>query len=283
MRSVLVTGSSSGIGRACALELAEAGNRVFAGVRSVQDASALRAESVPGLEPVELDVSEPASIDRAVGEVAAKSGDGGLFALVNNAGISASGPVEFLGPDELRAVLDVNLIGPMLLIQRCLPMLRRSQGCVVNIGSGEAFLATPSNSAYCMSKHALEALTDSLRMEVAPMGVRVVLVEPGGTETRIIEKVATRFGELRESLPPEALSLYGQSMEARLSMPEKGNLQPPERVAKVVRRAIEARRPRARYFAGADVRGALLLGRFVPVRLRDACLRWIFGFPAPRP
>lgn len=283
MRSVLVTGSSSGIGRACALELASAGYGVFAGVRSERDASALRAEPVPRLEPIELDVADPASIDRAMEHIAAEAGDGGLFALVNNAGISASGPVELLDPGELRQVLDVNLIGPMLLIQRCLPMLRRSRGRIVNIGSGEAFLATPSNSAYCMSKHALEALTDSLRMEVAPMGVRVVLVEPGGTETRILEKVEGRFRELRRSLPPEALSLYGPSMEARLAMPQKGRLQPPERVARAVRRALDARRPRARYFAGADVRGALLLGRFAPARVRDGILRRIFGFPHPGP
>ncbi len=191
--------------------------------------------------------------------------------------------VEFLEVDEIREVLDVNLLGPVRLVQAFLPMLRESEGRIINIGSGEAFLATPANSAYCMSKYALEAFSESLRMELAPMGIHVILVEPGGTKTRIMEKVALRFQTLGESLPSTAQTLYGKSMEARRRMPERGRLQAPEKVAGVVRRALDAPKPRARYFVGADVRGAFMLGRLVPSNARDAVLRILFGFPGRRP
>lgn len=279
MGAVLVTGCSSGIGRACALELARAGYRTFAGVRSEADGASLRSASLPGLVPVELDVRNAGSIRRVVDRLAREAGGEGLAGLVNNAGVSASGPLEYLEIAEIQQVLDVNLLGPVRLVQACLPLLRESRGRIVNIGSGEGFLSTPINSAYCMSKHALEALSESLRMELAPMGIRVILVEPGGTQTRILEKVAARFQALGESLPAGAERLYGKAMEARRRMPERGRLQTPEAVARGVRRALADRRPRARYFVGADVRGAFLLGRLAPASARDAILRWLFGFP----
>ncbi len=281
MRGVVVTGCSSGIGRACALELARAGYKTFAGVRNDDDASSLRSNDQPGLIPVRLDVRDAESIEEAVGSISSALGDSALFGLVNNAGVSAWGPLEFLELSEIQAVLDVNLLGPVRMVQALLPKLRQSSGRIINIGSGEAFLATAINSAYCMSKHALEAFSDSLRMELAPLGVRVVLVEPGGTKTRIFEKEMERLENLRASISPVALDLYGESLDARARMPERGrsHLLRPEAVARAVRAALDARRPRARYFVGADVRGAFLLGRLVPAVARDQVLRMLFGFP----
>ena len=132
-----------------------------------------------------------------------------------------------------------------------------------------------------MSKFALEAFNDSLRMEVAPSGVQVIVVEPGGTETRILEKVSARFQDVRGSLPENGRDLYLDSIDARARMPEGAKLLPPEAVARVVRRALSAGSPKARYFAGLDVRGAFLLGRFVPAAVRDRVLRLLFGFPTP--
>ncbi len=279
MGAVLVTGCSSGIGRACAIALAQAGYKTFAGVRSEEDGRSLRSNSLPGLVPVQLDVRAPGSIQQVFDRLAREAHDTSFFGLVNNAGVSASGPVEFLDVAEIQEVLNVNLLGPVRLVQAFLPMLRESAGRIINICSGEAFLSTPINSAYCMSKYALEALSESLRMELAPMGIRVILVEPGGTKTRIMEKVAARFRDLGESLPSTAQKLYGKSMEARRRMPERGHLQPPEAVARVVRRALGDSRPKARYFVGADVRGAFMLGRLLPSSARDAILRILFGFP----
>jgi NAD(P)-dependent dehydrogenase (short-subunit alcohol dehydrogenase family) len=279
MGAVLVTGCSSGIGRACAIELAQAGFKTFAGVRTEGDGLSLRSKSVPGLVPVQLDVRDSGSIEQVVSRLTREVDDTGFFGLVNNAGVSASGPVEFLDIAEIQEVLNVNLLGPVRLVQAFLPMLRQSAGRIINIGSGEAFLSTPINSAYCMSKHALEALSESLRMELAPTGIRVILVEPGGTRTRIMEKAAARFETLGESLPSTARRLYGKSMEARRRMPERGHLQAPEAVARVVRRALADWRPKTRYFVGADVRGAFMLGRLFPSSARDAILRVLFGFP----
>ncbi len=279
MNAVLVTGCSSGIGRACAIELARAGYKTFAGVRSEADGSWLRSSSVPGVVPVQLDVRDPGAIEEVVNRLSREVDETSFFGLVNNAGVSAPGPVEFLDVAEIQDVLNVNLLGPVRLVQAFLPMLRKSAGRIINIGSGEAFLSTPINSAYCMSKYALEALSESLRMELAPMGIRVILVEPGGTKTHIMEKVAARFQTLGETLPSTARKLYGKSLEARRRMPERGRLQPPEAVARVVRRALGDSRPKARYFVGADVRGAFLLGRLVPSSARDAILRGLFGFP----
>lgn len=281
MEAVLVSGCSSGIGRACAIELARAGYRTFAGVRSEADSESLRAEPVPGLVPVRLDVRDAASIRGVAERIAGEAGGARLVGLVNNAGISASGPVELLELADVREVLEVNLLGVVRMVQAFLPALRESRGRIVNIGSGEGFLSTPSNAAYCMSKHALEALSDSLRMELAPMGVSVVLVEPGGTRTRIMDKVEGRFRSLADSLPDTARELYAGSMEARRRMPERGRLQPPEAVARAVRRALRDPRPRARYFVGADVRGAFVLGRLLPSSARDGILRALFGFPRP--
>jgi NAD(P)-dependent dehydrogenase (short-subunit alcohol dehydrogenase family) len=280
--AVVITGCSSGIGRACALDLSRAGYRVFAGVRTEQDASSLLAEASTALVPLQLDVRDEDSIAAAARRVAEETGEAGLFALVNNAGVSASGPLEFLEVAELRNVLEVNLLGALRTVKSLLPQLRRGGGRIVNVGSGEAALATPANGAYCMSKFALEALTDTLRMEVAPAGVQVIAVEPGGTQTRILEKVSARFQEVRSSLPADGRDLYLDSIDARARMPEGAKLLAPESVARVIRRALEARRPKARYFAGLDVRGAFLLGRFVPAPARDGLLRLLFGFPGRR-
>lgn len=279
--AVVVTGSSSGIGRACVLDLVGAGYKVFAGVRSEQDASSLLAEAGPGLRPLQLDVRDEASIEAAVRTVAAETGEAGLSGLVNNAGISASAPLGILDIADLRDVLEVNLLGPFRMVQGFLPLLRSARGRIVNIGSGEAALATPANGAYCMSKFALEAFNDSLRMELAPSGVRVIVVEPGGTQTRILEKVSARFQEVRSSLPAADRDLYLDSIDARDRMPEGASLLPPEAVARVVRKALTSGSPKARYFAGLDVRGAFLLGRFVPAAVRDRVLRLLFGFPKP--
>ena len=247
-RTALVTGASSGIGEACARRLAGAGWRVLAGVR--------RAGSAPlGTEEVLLDVTEPVAVevDR-------------LDGLVNNAGIAVAGPLEFLPLDELRRQLEVNVVGQLRVTQAVLPALRRARGRVVNVGSISGRSALPFLGAYAMSKFALEALTDSLRVELEPWGIRVVVVEPGTIRTPI-------WTRERPDPPPEAAPLYGERIEAfrRAAVSRGAQGAPPDAVAAVVEHALTAERPRARYLVGRDARLRAGLER-LPVRLRDRLL-----------
>ncbi len=174
-RSVVVTGASSGIGRACALDLAKNGFRVFAGVRKSKDAAELRAEGGDALVPVEIDVTKKATIDAARDRVGAAVVPGGLDGLVNNAGIGNTAPVEFVSEEDLRHHFDVNVFGPITVTQAFLPLIHRAVGRIVNIGSVGSHVTMPFGGALCASKSALQSLTDALGLELRPFGIHVCL------------------------------------------------------------------------------------------------------------
>jgi NAD(P)-dependent dehydrogenase (short-subunit alcohol dehydrogenase family) len=225
-----------------------------------------------GAIPFRLDLSNPTSIEHAVDEI--RSHGHPLDGLVNNAGMSRAGAVEDLSLDAVREVLEVNLFGPLQLTRLLLPELRATQGRIAIVGSGEGFLATPLNSAYCMAKHALEALSASLRLELRASGVTVSVVSPGQTETKMLEQARAEFidREARTSAP------YRPLIAPRRSMAERRGA-PPEHVADAVVKALTSRRPRARYFVGPDSRGAFLLGRIAPEAIRRVIVRYLLGFP----
>ena len=260
MPAALVTGASSGIGKACALRLAAAGWRVLAGVRRPGDAP-------PGAEEVLLDVTDAEQVRAA----AARSHE--LHGLVNNAGVAIAGALEFLPLDELRRQLDVNLVGQVAVTQAFLPHLRRTGGRIIFVGSIAGKSALPFLSAYAASKHALEAVADSLRLEVAPWGIRVAIVEPGTIATPIWRKGAQTADEIAERLPPEAAELYGSATAAfRRAAAAAGNRgESAERVAEAVEHALTASRPKARYVVGRDARRRARVER-LPTRARDALL-----------
>ena len=183
---VVVTGASTGIGAAIARHLAERGFRVFGTVRRAEDEVALARD---GVTPVRMDVTDTASIMRARGEVERALGITPLIALVNNAGIPAAGPLELFPLDELRRVLEVNLIGVVAVTQAFLPLLKVSRGRIVNISSVAGRGALPFLGPYAASKFGLEAISDSLRRELSPFGVRVIVIEPGSFKTAIWRKV----------------------------------------------------------------------------------------------
>jgi NAD(P)-dependent dehydrogenase (short-subunit alcohol dehydrogenase family) len=179
--AVVITGTSTGIGRATAVRLAGMGFRVFAGVRKPADADELA--QTPGITPLIIDVTDPAIVSAAAETVASQTGSAGLRGLVNNAGITVPGPLEFLPLDDLRRQLEVNVIGPIAVTQAFLPLLRRGRGRIINIGSIGGKMSMPFLGAYHVSKFGMEALSDSLRQELRPWGIRVSLVEPGGVST----------------------------------------------------------------------------------------------------
>lgn len=263
---VLVTGASSGIGEATALRLARAGWRVLAGVRSDADAERLRAAGVERVEPLMIDITDPATIAAA----AQGLGDEPLHGLVNNAGTALAMPLEFLPLDQLRRQLEVNLVGHVAVTQAFLPSLRSARGRIVNVGSIAGRSALPFLGAYAASKHALEAVTDALRVELRPFGIAVSVIEPGTIATPIWRKGGERFQKLAAGMPEELGELYGKRMDAfRNAAAVAGRrAEPADEVAIVIERALTTERPRARYVVGRDARRRALVER-LPARLRD--------------
>lgn len=270
-RTVLITGASTGIGRATALHLDRLGWTVYAGVRKETDAESLRAASAGRLIPVRLDVTDAPSIAAAAETIGGGDGGAGLRGLVNNAGIAVAAPVEFLPLDQLRRQLEVNLVGQVAVTQAVLPLLRAGRGRVVNMSSIGGRLASPMMAPYNASKFALEALTDVLRLELRPWGIDVVAIEPGAIATPIWEKSVAAADHMLPSLPVAAQELYGPAIEAarRWAARQAAAGIPPEAVARAVARALTARRPRTRYAVGRDAQVGVLLARLLPDRLRD--------------
>lgn len=256
-RTALVTGASSGIGEACALRLARNGWRVLAGVRRAGDAP-------DGTEEVLLDVADGKQI-RAVAESLDE-----LHGLVNNAGIAIASPLEALPLDELRRQLDVNVLGQVAVTQALLPRLRRARGRVVFVGSIAGLSALPFLGAYAASKHALEAIADSLRVELGPWGIEVSVVEPGTISTQIWTTAGRTAAAIRERVPAETLALYRERVEAfgRAAAAAGRRAEAAEKVAEAVEHALTADRPKTRYLVGRDARLRAGIER-LPDRLRD--------------
>jgi NAD(P)-dependent dehydrogenase (short-subunit alcohol dehydrogenase family) len=270
-RTVLITGASRGIGRACARELRRLGFDVMAGVRNESDGLALARELGPGVVPVTLDVTRRDQVARAADAVRARVGERGLYGLVNNAGIVVAGPLEFLPPDALREQFDVNFFGLVDLTQALFPDLRRAGGRIVNVSSLNGRLVTPFSGAYCASKFALEAVSDAWRRELRG-AVGVVVVQPGPFRTDIWGTSRDLAVRLAQGYPDGARRYYGGVLArlAEVRAPERAG--DPAAVARVVGRALTARRPRPRYPVGNRARLAILLAAIVPTRLLDALL-----------
>jgi NAD(P)-dependent dehydrogenase (short-subunit alcohol dehydrogenase family) len=280
-RAFVVTGASTGIGRATALRLARAGHEVFAGVRKDADVRSLRAEGLEGLRPLRLEVTDAGSIRAAGEEVAAATKERGLAGLVSNAGITTGGPIEYLDLGQLRRVLEVNTIGPVAVTQAFLPQLRTGRGRIVFVTSIGGIFALPIIGPYAASKHALEAIGDSLRVELRPWGIGVSIVEPGAVATEIFAKSRTLADEIIAGIGPEARQRYevaARAVVARFNGFERQAL-PADRVARTIEHALLSPRPRARYLVGADARLLAFLSRIVPTRWRDALVVRTFGLP----
>jgi NAD(P)-dependent dehydrogenase (short-subunit alcohol dehydrogenase family) len=280
----LITGASTGIGRATALRLGRAGWTVFAGVRDSTAGEQLAAE--PGADgrviPLSLDVTDPGQVADAaarVQELASENGgsSAGLDALVNNAGIGLGGPLELITPEDLRRQFEVNVLAQVAITQSMLPALRRAHGRIVFLSSIGGRVATPFLAPYAASKHAVEAIADGLRIELASSHVQVALIEPGSVATPIWDK--GRAEAESTTIPPELQAEYGHvpaAMEKVLEQTAKRGI-PPEQVAETIEGALNARRMRARYLVGRDAKMMLVLRRVLPDRTFDRVLRRALG------
>ena len=275
--AVVVTGASTGIGAASAAVLAHAGFVVFAGVRN--DADAARTGTLhENVRPVRLDVTRRDEI-HAAAEAVSASGHS-LRAVVSNAGIAIGGPLEFLPVDELRRIFEINVFGAAELAQAFLPQLRAARGRLVFVGSISGRLAVPFIAPYSMSKFALRALADALRVELAPAGIAVSLLEPSAVKTPIWSKGRDSRATLLALLPPQATERYGAQLMAmfeQIEREERGAM-PVEAVARAVSHAVTASKPRARYLLGTGARAGSVVA-LLPTGLRDRALRASMRLP----
>ena len=282
--AVAVTGASTGIGRATAFHLDKLGFCVYAGVRTESDREDLIRSSSNRLIPFHLDVTDPVSIKMAADTIAAKVGDAGLQGLVNNAGICIAGALEFLPIAELRRQFEVNVMGSLAVTQDFLPLIRQGRGRIINMGSVGGRLAIPFMGAYCASKTALEVITDSLRIELQPWKIELSLIEPGIVSTPMFDKVKREGDILLRSVPELMRRFYDPSIEAfrEATAAQFKSASPPDVVARVVGRALTARRPRTRYVVGKNGRVEALIAGFLPYHLRDAVIAWALGLSKRR-
>ncbi|MBW2649022.1 MAG: SDR family NAD(P)-dependent oxidoreductase [Deltaproteobacteria bacterium] len=272
--AVVITGASTGIGKVCALYLDRLGFRIFAGVRRDEDGNVLRGEASDRLTPVFIDITDSASIDSALKFVSGEVGGAGLAGLVNNAGISVGGLLEFQPIAEIRKQLEVNVIGHIAVTQAFLPLLRKDHGRIVNMGSIAGRMPQPYLGPYSASKAALEAIMDSLRMELRPSKIPVSIIESGVVYTPMWEKARIRAHVIVENFPQEVFDLYGSDISAVTKVLEnKEKIQKAavsaDVVAKAVAHALTAKKPKTRYVIGWDAKFGVFLSRFLPDRLLD--------------
>jgi NAD(P)-dependent dehydrogenase (short-subunit alcohol dehydrogenase family) len=274
MSTVLVTGAARGIGKAISSHLAEAGWEVFAGVRSEQDAAALSRGG--RATPVMLDVTNEEHIAALCGALPSR-----VDAVVNNAGIAVSGPIETVTPTELRRQLEVNVVGPIAVTQALLPRLRESRGRIVFISSVNGRISAPMLGAYCASKFALEAAADALRMELRPWEIAVSVVEPAQTDTDLWRRADTTVDEMEAAMPSEQRVLYAKHIAGmRKSIPLAQRLAAgPEKVAAVVAEALTSSRPRARYPVGFGPALQMAFVSNMPSAFRDPIISKVFRQP----
>lgn len=267
-RAVLITGASSGIGLACATQLASLGLTVFAGVRSDDDRRRLGA--LAGVVPVRLDVTSAEEIRAAHAVVAGALPPAGLVGLVNNAGLMVTGPLECVDPVELRRQLDVTVVAAVAVTQAFLPLLKEAGGRIVNIGSTSGRVPSAFAGPYCAAKFGLDAITSVWREELRAVGVGVHIVDPGVVATPLWRKASAAERALGEALTEPQRRDYGPRLALRRELLERLGRQgsAAEAVSEAVAHALLAARPKDRYTVGWDAKLRVAVARAIPQRLR---------------
>jgi len=284
---ILVTGTSTGLGRAATFTLAESGYRVLAAVRKQEDIDSLLAEAktrrvAESVEPIILDVTDAGQIAAAVEIVRAKIAAGGrLHALVNNAGAQWAGPIETMTLTAWRSQFEVLFFGPIALTQQLLPHLRASRGRVINVTSIGGIMPGPMIAAYQAAKAALEAVSDSMRIEFSPFGVQVCAIAPGSISTPMLNRSPDQLGGLAAALPKDLQPVYGDAIRAfaKTVASAHGFATSPAKASRTILRAVRAPRPRSRYLIGTDAKLSAFLKRNLPDRWMDAIIFRLFGLP----
>lgn len=279
-KNLLISGCSTGIGRACALHFSNKGYHVFAGVRKESDAASLKeADSSGNLEPVMLDVTNEFQMGEFRAKLDQRIGDTGLAGLINNAGVDGAGPLEFVDPNLVRSVFDVNLMGPLLLTQAFLPLIRTGHGRIITVGSLSGKISTIFNGPYCISKFGVEAFSDTLRAELAPHGIHVSLIEPGFIETPMVQGFEAQIDARLEALGEKGREYYGEKLQKFASsfMQMATRALPPQAVTNVIEHALEASRPKTRYVVTIEAKFYNFLKWLLPDKAVDFIATRVIG------
>ncbi|MEI2696028.1 MAG: SDR family oxidoreductase [Saprospiraceae bacterium] len=268
MKAVLITGTSSGIGKSIALHIDMLGYKVYAGVRKHTDGEELKKQSTSNLRPVIIDVADEKSIISAKELIELEIQNYSSFALVNNAGVAIGSPVETKPNSLLRFEMEVNYFGVIAVIQKFLPVLRQKQGKIINISSISGRSSMPFNGTYCASKFALEAITDALRLELKPWNISVSNILPGDIKTEIWEKAITDIDKRAAEWKPEAIKLYGPTIEFMKDTIRKVKGSNPDIISKAVEKLLISGNPKTRVYIGENVWFYYFLEK-LPTKLRD--------------
>lgn len=278
-KNIVITGASTGIGKACALYLDKRGFRIFAGVRKKDDGESLEKEASNYLIPFFLDITDKNAIDTAVKKIDKIVGEDGLDGLINNAGIATSGPSAFLPTEYLRRILEVNVVGQISVLQAFLPMLIKGRGRLINMSSVSGRVVYPMMGHYAASKFALEAITDALRLELIPWGIKVSIIEPGPISTPIWDKGLQMRDELENFIPHWAKANYEKVTQKILNHARNSqeNAPPATIVAQAVLHAMTSKRPKVRYPVGHWVWLYTSFFRLTPDVVKDYLFAWWTG------
>lgn len=279
-RSVVITGASSGIGRASVELMSQSGWQVFATVRKSADQDKLRNVNII---PILMDVEDPATISAAAQEIESQLGGHGLDGLVNCAGIGVARPVEYASLDDVRQIFEINVFGQIAVTQALSRLLRQNRGRIVNVTSIGVNIAIPFGGLLNSSKSAFAMLSDSLRLELRPFGVRVIAIEPGAISTPAVEKTLGDIEKVIKNMPAEAQAQYGEMLRnfGRQAYAREKSGSPPEVVARAVLHALTSTRPRIRYRVGKHAKLLATLPKLLPESLLDLLRAEMFGLKAP--
>lgn len=274
-KTILISGASSGIGRATALRLARDGYKVLAGVRTQDAANELLATVPQNLEPVFLDITDEASLDTFFLSYAPMFEESGLYGVVNNAGTVQAGAFEFTPVTIWKQQFDVNFFGHVSVTHRAVPYVRRARGRVIFISTLGGQVGYPMAGPYCASKFALEGAADSLRRELHPFGAKVSVVEPGGTATRMLDALVAAADEAVARVTGDGADTYRRvgSGFSTAAKQFQGMATDPEKVVDAICHALFSQRPKIRYRVGPDAKLLLSLKAVVPDRVMDFILR----------
>lgn len=277
--SVLITGASTGIGLAVAQELAQAGHEVFAGVRNEKAAASVR-EVDARIQPVLIDVTKSETILECYEQIERARTKDLPFSLVNNAGIAVAGPIEAIALSEFRKQFDVNVFGLVETTQVFLPMIRAKRGRVVNVSSVNGFLVPPFLGVYSASKFAVEAISDALRRELLPEGIKVITIQPGPIATPIWDKGIQNKAKIEATMNPDRIGRYKNAIdvfEAEIELTAKNSI-PATVVAKRIRHALTDKNPNIREVVAGPTKNFIFgVGRRLPTSWMDSIVKRHFA------